>query len=297
MNFAAESVYTGANLYAPGVLKIVNADKGDIVRVISPQNHTVGYGKLILDKHEIYSNKKGIAVEIIKSVFSIPKLRELKIFNQGYIYDQSYPSILVGYILNPKPGEKILDMCAAPGGKTTHLSQLMDNKGTILACDRSKNRLKVLQQHADRLGIVNIKILRVDSITLPQKYTIKFDKILLDPPCTALGHRPKLYGEHQIKDVIALSKYQMQLINAASKMLKPGGKLLYSTCTIPIYENENIIKYAVENLNLKVIKQQCYPGSLGEVLNSDMYLQNCQRFYPHLHDTPGFFIALLKKNS
>jgi len=292
--FAAESVMMGANLYAPGVTKISNAKKGDNVQILAPNNQVIAFGILEMDKHQIFKKKKGIAVSVKKSIYQMPKIRELSLFKKGFIFDQSFPSILVGHILEPKEGEKVLDMCAAPGGKTTHAAQLMKNKGEIFACDRSKNRLHTLTTNAKRLRITNIKIIHDDARLLPLDYTLKFDKIILDPPCTALGHRPKIYDNIEFRNTITVSEYQKQLIRAAAKLLKNKGVLVYSTCTIPFYENESVINYACEKKGFKIKEQKFFVATKGELTHINKNLELCQRFYPDVMDVPGFFIALLE---
>jgi 16S rRNA C967 or C1407 C5-methylase (RsmB/RsmF family) len=287
----------GANLYSPGVIKTLNAKQGDHVQIISPHNNIVGYGKLELDPKEIAERKKGKAVTTIESVYKMPKLNELELFNQGFLFDQSLPSIIVGHLLSPDEKEKILDMCAAPGGKTTHIAQLINNKGQILACDRSKNRLKIIERNAKRLGLKNIKTLNIDARKLCLEYNLKFDKILLDPPCTALGHRPKLYDNINLEKSHSVSKYQKLLIRTASKLLKEDGLLAYSTCTLPYFENESVINYACKDLDLKIEDQKYLIFSRGEKIDNLSELEKCQRFYPDIHDSPGFFIALLKNRS
>ncbi len=285
----------GANLYSKGVLKVENSINGDYVSVAPPRGAPVAYGLQKLDASEIFKKRQGIAVQILESIYTMPSLRELRVYREGLLFDQSYPSIILGHILEPKPGERVLDMCAAPGGKTTHVAQLMNNKGVILACDRSSNRLKTLQDHICRLGIENIKLMNIDSRLLADNYTLKFDKIILDPPCTSLGHRPKIYDTVEIQQSNSLSQYQIQLFKTASKIIKPGGLLTYSTCTLPYYENELVVQYACEKLGFKIQEPFFKPAFKGEFSEEYPDLSMCLRFYPDLQDTPGFFITLLKK--
>ncbi len=263
--------------------------------ITPPRGPPVAYGVQLLDASEIFKKRQGVAVQILESIYTMPQLRELTVYREGLIFDQSYPSIIVGHILAPKPGELILDMCAAPGGKTTHIAQLMNNKGVIVACDRSSNRLKTLRDHITRLGVHNVKLINMDARLLADEYTMKFDKILLDPPCTSLGHRPKIYDTVELQRSIDLSKYQIQLFKTASKMIKPGGLLVYSTCTIPYYENELVVEFACEHLGFKIQEPLFKPAFKGELSEDYPDLSLCLRFYPDVQDTPGFFIALLKK--
>ena len=183
-------------------------------------------------------------------------------------------------------------MCAAPGGKSTHIAQLMQNSGQILAVDRSRPRLKRLEEHIGRLGITNIEIKVGSSLDLPEKYHEWADKVLIDPPCSALGVRPKL---SQIKkDISNLVNYQRQFLRAAIKYLKPNGTLVYSTCTLTTEENEENIKYLLEKIDGKIVEQPYFFGSTGESLVGLPNWQKLQRFYPDIHDTPGYFIARIR---
>ncbi|MEM2110016.1 MAG: methyltransferase domain-containing protein [Candidatus Odinarchaeota archaeon] len=285
----------GANLYSKGVVKIEDSKAGDDITIVPPRGGPVAYGLQELDADKIFSKREGLAVNVLESVYKMPRLRELSLYSEGLLFDQSFPSIIVGHILSPSEVDHVIDMCAAPGGKTTHIAQLMNNKGKILACDRSYNRLKTLHEHAIRLGVRNINLLNTDVRLISDEYTLKFDKVILDPPCTSLGHRPKIYDSVEIKRSQALSNYQIQLFKTASKIIKPGGYLVYSTCTIPYYENELIVKFACENLGFRIQEPPFKIALKGEFSEDYPDLSMCYRFYPDKQDTPGFFIALLKK--
>lgn len=291
---AAESVMMGAHLFAPGVVKAENVRKGDEVLIVDKYGQPVGYGVAEMDGEEMEKRREGLAVRVTVTLFKVPSFRGDPIFEEGYIYPQSFPAILTSRVLDPRPGELVVDMCAAPGGKTTHIAQLMRNEGQIIAVDRSKNKVKKLQETVAKLGVKNVKILLEDARRLPKLYpSLKADKVLLDPPCTALGVRPKLFENRNEKDIINSAAYQRTLLRAASKILKKDGVLVYSTCTLSPEENELNIKYAVDELGFKVDDQMHVYGFFGEPLLKDY--RKLQRFYPDSHDTPGFFIARLIK--
>lgn len=286
--YAAESVYQGAMLYAPGVLKADRGIKeGDEVQIRDPKGLLVGIGIAKISAKEMIKATRGIAVEVTLPKFKLPSLSELKSFEKGYFYPQSLPSMVTAKILEPSEEDLIIDMAAAPGGKTTHLAQLMQNRGEIIAIDKSKNRLKKMEETLKRLGIKNVKLIHMDSRNLPE-LGLKADKILLDAPCTALGVRPKLWESRTPKDIIATARYQRHFINAAIKSLRKGGVLVYSTCTLSYEENEGNVKYMLKK-GLKLEKQSIFIGSPG------MGIKEVQRFYPHKHLTQGFFIAKLRK--
>ncbi|MHA1264230.1 MAG: PUA domain-containing protein [Candidatus Helarchaeota archaeon] len=290
--FTAESLMQGADLFAPGVLRASKIRIGDKVTIVTKSRNLIAAGVAQMNAREMLEAKRGLAVKIEDSIYKIFSIRESTLFQKGFIFDQSLPSILVSRILNPRPGERIIDLCAAPGGKATHMAQLMQNQGTILAVDRSRPRLQRLHEHLIRLNISNIKILQGDSRKLPAKYYHWADKVLVDPPCSAIGVRPKLM--QMDKRIENLIKYQRQFLNAAINYVKSGGELVYSTCTLTTEENEANIKYLLDNFDCKIIRQPIYLGSPGEQIEG---LENhglLQRFYPDIHDTPGYFIAKLR---
>ncbi|ASJ06179.1 RsmB/NOP family class I SAM-dependent RNA methyltransferase [Thermococcus pacificus] len=286
--FASESVYQGAMLYAPGVLQ---ADKkikpGDEVEIRDPRGLLVGVGIARMSAKEMILSTRGLAVEVTLPKFRLPSLSELESFREGLFYAQSLPSMVVAHVLEPSEEELIIDMAAAPGGKTSHISQLMQNRGEIIAIDKSRNRLKKTEEELNRLGVKNVKLLHMDSRKLPE-LGIEADKILLDAPCTALGIRPKLWESRTPKDIEATARYQRHFINAAIKSLRKDGVLVYSTCTLSLEENEANVRYMLEK-GLKLEEQSVFIGSHG------IDLDGVQRFYPNRHLTQGFFIARLRK--
>ncbi len=291
---AAESVYLGANLYAVGVLKVVGkVREGDYVTVVDPTGLPVGEGILALDPDKIFSKRKGLAVKTLKSVFKVPSVRELDLYRKGWVYDQSLPAMIAVKNLNLEPGFKVVDLCAAPGGKTSHAAQLMKNTGEILAVDRSKPKIQRLRENLRRLGIKNVKILEADARYLDLIIGERdFDAAIVDPPCSSLGVRPKLSSTVSAGDILNLSNYQFQFLKVASKLVRRKGRILYSTCTLTLQENELNVLKAMKKLNLRLIKQVYFIGCRGFIYKIG---EKVQRFLPHLHDTPGFFIAILEK--
>lgn len=294
---AAESVYLGAHVYAPGVLKVSkNLKKNSYVTVVSPLFEPVGWGKLVVDPSDIWRRKKGIVVQVEISKYRTPKLRELPEYRLGLFYEQSLPAIITGRNVEPKRNETIVDMCAAPGGKTTHVHQLVKGKAKIYAFDHSKSRISRMLREIERLKMENIRIYKIDSRYLHVDFPFlvgKVNKIILDPPCSSLGVRPKLYDEKTYEEVLNLSNYQIQFFKPAYELLKKNGLLIYSTCTVTFKENEYIIEKVLEKYRFDIeevlFKKLGSPGIYGK--NKNKYL----RFHPHIHDVTGYFIARLRK--
>ena len=289
--FSSESILQGSHLYAPGVVKCEGIKRGNRVTIVSDYGQAVGVGIARMSETEILTYRHGLAVEVTDPIFSVPSLRETEEFKLGYIYPQSFPSIVTSRVLDPKPGEVIVDMCAAPGGKTGHIAQLMQNKGQIFAVDRNQEKIKKIRETMVRLGVENVKLICHDSryldVDLPH---LEADRVVIDPPCSALGVRPKLYDYKKDAEIQALANYQRQFLKAASRIVKPGGVIVYSTCTLTLEENESVVEFGVEECGLDVEKQDYFFGSPG-VAKTFPKAKRTQRFYPEIHDTPGYFIA------
>ena len=292
--FTAESLIQGADLYAPGVLKTAKIRRGDKVTIITKTGEILASGKAKMTANDMLQLRKGLAVKVVDSIYKIISIRESQLFKEGDIFDQSLPSILVSKVLDPKLNECILDMCAAPGGKATHIGQLMQNTGQILAVDRSIQRIKRIKEHIQRLGITNIRILNDDSRNLSEKYHHWADRILIDPPCSALGVRPKLFDATTEKEIINMANYQRQFLRSAVKYIKPNGIIVYSTCTLTTEENEENIKFLLDNFDCKIVEQPIFLGNPGEETEGLLNWQKLQRFYPDIDETAGYFIAKIQ---
>jgi len=196
----------------------------------------------------------------------------------GYIYVQEFSSMLPAILLEPKEEDIILDLCAAPGSKTTLISQLMNNRGVIIANDVDIDRASILAFNVDRMGCLNVIITQYKGEIFHNYYESYFDRVLVDAPCSAIGtlHKNKeVIKWFNYKKVKEFSKLQKNLIESAFRCLKEGGYLVYSTCTITYEENEEVIDYLLKKYqNAKVEKILLnFDHHYNDYLNYGIYLK------------------------
>ncbi len=195
-------------------------------------------------------------------------------------------------------GKTILDACAAPGGKTTQLADLMGNKGIIVALDVEKRRLVALSNQLERCRTKNVVVYEKDAREISQ-LNMRFDRILLDLPCSGNFVTDKAwFGRRTLKDVKRNAALQKEILAATEKTMEDDGEIVYSTCSLEPEENELNIDWAISNLNLRVEKVDCY-GSEGltDVFGShlDNSIKGCRRIWPG--ETQGFFLCKLRKRN
>jgi len=219
---------------------------------------------------------------------------------QGYYYIQDPGSMLVAYELEPKPGDTILDMAAAPGGKATQILQLSMDRALLVAVDVSRNRIRALRSHLNRMRFKNYIIIRGDSRKINFKY--KFYKILLDAPSTGEGiirKDPSRKRSRTYDDVMVVATLQYQLLEAGLRYLADGGTLVYSACTLAPEEGEAVIAEILNKYNNIRIEKLNIPHQPGITeyfkIRFPEEVRNCGRLYPHIHGTEGFFICKLVK--
>ena len=392
---AGEAMLKGAHCYAPGILASTHGlQKGDLVAVsvgletskdtfgvsrlslLPPhiplddarfpnrQNLFIGIGMIMCDRGDMVK-KQGLAVKMVQRVYTLPSIDSRELMN-GEIIVQALPSLVAAATLNPSPGSRVIDMCAAPGGKTTALAEIMENRGEIFALDRTHAKAKRIQDLADKMGIKIIKALKADATKAvskregedyvitngelrlekgslkrdqrkqerrilaghPEKHTKfmnvlengfrekSFDYVLLDAPCTALGLRPRLLlSNMSMEDLKKTAAYQRMLLDAAVKLVRPGGCVVFSTCSISPLENEANVRYVLDTYPfMELGKSDVHlggPGLTGTVTlpNRDGNNREChllteeeaklvQRFDPGGElDTMGFFVAKFKRTA
>jgi 16S rRNA (cytosine967-C5)-methyltransferase len=231
---------------------------------------------------------------LLTSAVSLPRLAS---FSEGHFTVQDEASQLAAFFLAPAAGDAILDLCAAPGGKATYLAELAGDRAAITACDRNSRKLEQISSAAARLGITTIATMALDATKpLPPLQTPLFDRILVDAPCSGLGviHRnPEGKWWKEPADPARLSVTQSAILANAAKRLKPGGTLLYSTCSTSVAENEQVVDNFLND----------HPGFMIEpvsrILPAAAELETAEGFFrswPHRHGMDGFFAARLINN-
>ncbi len=279
--FASERVLIGANLYRSGVVGTVYSSKGDYTLIIDSTGTPVGAGFLV--------NRGSLFVDVVESVYRVPKILELSSFKKGFLFDQSYPSMIAVRALNPKPKDIIVDLTAAPGGKITYAYQLVEGKAICIGIDHSRRKILKMISNIERIGYYGVRVFKGDSREALRILNVSPTKVIVDPPCTALGNRPRLELNVEPKDVENIVKLQKSLLYEASKLVRQGGLILYSTCTITLSENEELVEWASRKLGLKVVEPDV-GAPLSKLTDKPVI-----RYQPGVHDQPGFFIAILKK--
>ncbi|PKI31348.1 hypothetical protein CRG98_048274 [Punica granatum] len=325
-----------------------------------------------MSRSSIFRASEGVAVDMNNKVYGLPSFNNVL---EGEIFLQNLPSIVTAHVLDPQKGERILDMCAAPGGKTTAIASIMKDEGEVVAVDRSHNKVLEIQKLATELGLNCITTYKLDALKAvcrrsdsdisSSSYCAEdtsnsaisnsnmmeshgegkvyvsraeirksmrrmkngpgrnqstggrveksngflphsFDRVLLDAPCSALGLRPRLFSaEETVESLRNRAKYQQRMFDQAVQLVRPGGVIVYSTCTINPGENEALVRYALDTYKFLSLASQYPrvggPGLVGHYEYPDGLVEEwlrpgeeelVQRFDPSAPlDTIGFFIA------
>jgi 16S rRNA (cytosine967-C5)-methyltransferase len=219
-------------------------------------------------------------------------IQKLPGFNEGWWTVQDSSAQLVSHLLDPQVGEVVIDACAAPGGKTTHIAELIGDEGKIWACDRAASRLRKLRENTQRLQLRSIQICTGDSRNFSQ-FTNSADRVLLDAPCSGLGtlhRRPDIRWRVTPATVQELSVLQRELLERASTWVKPGGTLVYATCTLHPQENEDVIQLFLAHHSHWKIE----PPPPDSPLSAFSTPQGWLKVWSHRHQMDGFFMVRLK---
>ncbi len=256
--------------------------------------------KTSIDEVELALVAAGVAVsrvphlpQALRLTGGSGSIQQLPGFREGWWTVQDSSAQLVTYLLDPQSGEVAIDVCAAPGGKTTHIAELMEDRGKIWACDRAVKRLRQLEENVGRLQLKSISICPGDSRSFSQ-FTQAADRVLLDAPCSGLGtlhRRPDIRWRQTPKKIEELSGLQRELLDRAATWVKPGGILVYATCTLNRLENEEVIQSFLD----------CHPNWQIQLPPSNsptasfVTSKGWIKVWPHQHQMDGFFMVKLKK--
>jgi 16S rRNA (cytosine967-C5)-methyltransferase len=287
---ASESVLMGSDLYAPGVVMASGFSQGDMVSIYSENGVHVGSGRAMISPEEMIRRKKGLAVRVTEPIWRSYRVHDLPGYREGLIYGQSITSMYVARMLNPEPGDRIIDVTAAPGGKITHAVQLAGGRVEAIAVDRPSKR-RVLLETLERLSMHKaVRVISGDSRRLTRDYPSLrgwATKVIVDPPCTNLGVRPKVYDLRMPKHVRNAALYQRSILYEAVRVAAPGALIAYSTCTLTLDENDSNVAWAVDHLGLEIVRIDRFtrprPSGLGY-------------WFSPLDGIPGFYIALMRKS-
>ncbi|TRZ63896.1 16S rRNA (cytosine(967)-C(5))-methyltransferase RsmB [bacterium] len=254
------------------------------------------------DEFASYLSEKGINFrksEYFDYFFTIKQMAKIyddELFKKGYFTVQDESAGLVGHLLNVKEHDLVLDVCAAPGGKSSHISELSGNRCKIIAIDKYLSRVETMKKNFERLGYTNILAFHEDisdpkTDLLKNKIVGKVDKVLVDAPCSGLGvlsKKPDIKWKREPEDIHKLQKIQTEILNLAEKYVRPGGVLVYSTCTTENDENTEIIdKFLNNNADFEIDNAKKYiPESL---VNERGFIET----FPHKHQVDGSFSARL----
>ena len=258
-------------------------------------------------EHALLLNTRKMSEEILLSLF--PNVKRHPIVNNAYLSDKDEydlgksvfhalgcfylqePSAMIpAFLLNAKEGDIVLDLCAAPGGKSVQSSLLMNNQGLIISNDLAKNRAFAISENAERLGLGNLLITNNDFSLIYQNYLNYFDKIILDAPCSGSGmfrKDDKMTQDWSYQKVLKFAQIQKELILMSYQMLKPGGLMVYSTCSFSYEEDEEIIEHLLNNSDAQI----------EEIADSPLFFKKGQgvHLFPSLFPGEGHYICLIKK--
>ena len=225
--------------------------------------------------------------------FKLPNIKDISLvpgFSEGGFYIQDVAASLAAYLLEPKENDFIIDLCAAPGGKSLFIADLIKNKGKIISCDIYEHKLKLISENALKCRATSITPTLNDACVLNKEWLGKADRVLCDVPCSGFGiirKKPDIKYARCEDDIKELSSLSLSILENAAKYLKPEGVLVYSTCTIEKEENEEVINKFLKNHS----EFSIYPFGDGE------YDDGFYTSYPNITDTDGFFICRLRKQA
>lgn len=270
---------------------------------LSPHPLTVRCNLNRTTKENILSslNSQGVVVtesRLLNSVLyleHVDYLEKLEAFLNGWIQVQDLSSCLPGLAASPKKGNVVLDVCGAPGGKSLHIADLLDGTGCVNVRDISRYKVEMINENIARSGFSNITASVWDALKLDDSFVEKADIVIADLPCSGLGilgKKPDIKQKMTMDGVIALAKLQKTILSVVYQYVKPGGILVYSTCTIDQKENEENVAWFLEHYPFRPVNIE---GRLGEDLKSDTMREGNIQLLPGIHPCDGFFLSVMQR--
>ena len=239
---------------------------------------------------KIYDNISFPGIDYALTADKIRNIEKLPSYNNGEFYIQDVAAMLVSEVLNPQSGNVVIDVCAAPGGKTTHIAEKMGNIGKVIAFDIYEHKIKLINENAKRLGISICDAMVWDSSVLNSDYINTADCVLVDAPCSGLGivgKKPDIKYQRKISDVTELAEISFKILSNGAKYVKSGGTLVFSTCTITKRENEGVVERF-----LQAFGDEFYLEPIEQIKKDNAgYIT----LFPHIDGTDGFFICKLRR--
>lgn len=238
----------------------------------------------------VYTGSKH--VDYFVNVKSLTRIGQMDLFRNGMFTIQDESAALPCLLIAPKPGERVIDLCAAPGGKTTNLAEMMKNEGEVIAVDKYEAKLGLIKASCERLGLRNVRLRGADAATLEEAAA---DKVLLDVPCSGLGvlsKKPDIKWKRDVSDIMKLQSIQRELLDNAARLVKPGGVLVYSTCTIEPDENQDVIRtFLTGHPEFTLDNARAFVSD--SLVNPEGFVET----FPHRHGMDGSFAARLVKTA
>ena len=224
-----------------------------------------------------------------------PSVQSLQAYRNGWFYVQDESAMLAAHLLSPQPEKKVVDLCAAPGGKTTHIAQLMGNTGQIVAADISQDRVRSVEENCRRLGMTNVLPRIANSANDSLEFVRDADYVLIDAPCSGFGtlrRHPDIRWKKSPNQINELAQLQLNLLENTARKIKPGAVLVYSTCSIEPEENEMVVRRFLKNHPNFVIEDagEFLPAAPPHAITPEGFLQT----FPHEHGTDGAFAVRLR---
>lgn len=239
--------------------------------------------------------KRGAYLPYALTISGYNYLRQLKSFREGRFQVQDESSMLIGECAGIQPENVVVDVCGAPGGKACHAAEKLKGTGFVSTRDLTEKKTALIRENADRLGLTNIGIKEWDALTLDEEWKEKADIVLADLPCSGLGiigKKPDIKYHASQEGIEALRDLQRQILSVVWQYVKPGGTLMYSTCTITPEENEENALWFAKNFDFELVSlRESVPEALKDEVSKEGFLQ----LYPGIHSCDGFFLAKFRR--